>query len=177
MTTIAREIDQALKAVSLVRRFLRAGAPEAGALDLALWKLLKRGSPILRAEMAEQLAHLPNGPRLTLRALACDADPEVALPILRHSSALSDAALAERARCKGEDHLAAIAARPNLNAHLTSILTRRGGPKVIETLAANRSAAFSSQAMRRLRVALKHARAGADAARHRSTNEQAGIAA
>ena len=88
MPRIAREVDDAFRAVTLTRLFLAAGAPDARRLDLKLWKLLKRGSAILRAELATQLAQLPHGPTLTLRGLACDPDPDVAGPVLEHSAAL-----------------------------------------------------------------------------------------
>ena len=84
--------------------FLTAGAPDARGLDLRLWKLLKQGSAILRAELATQLAQLPHGPALTLRGLAHDPDPDVAGPVLEHSAAITNAAIAEMARCKGDAH-------------------------------------------------------------------------
>ena len=119
MPRIAREVDDAFRAVTLTRLFLAAEAPDARRLDLELWKLLKRGSAILRAELATQLAQLPHGPALTLRGLACDPDPDVAGPVLEHSTALTDAAIAERARCKGDAHLRAIASRPHLHERIT----------------------------------------------------------
>ena len=49
------------------------------------------------------------------------------------------------ARCKGDDHLCAIAARENLNEKIFGILARRGGKKVLEVLAANRTARSSAE--------------------------------
>ena len=83
MPRIAREIDDALKAVTLARCYFHSEGPQAQELDLQLWRLLKHGSAILRAEMADQLSEIPNGPPCTLRALACDPDPEVASPVLQ----------------------------------------------------------------------------------------------
>lgn len=155
MPKIARETDDALKAVALARSFFAASEADRTTIDIRLWKLLKAGSPILRAEMAERLAPVADAPRLTLRALACDPDPEVALPVLRRSAAISDRALAEVARCKGDDHLAAIACRRGLDQNVTAILVRRGGARVLQALAQNRSARFYQASRRRLALRLK----------------------
>src|SRR3954466_2833349 len=85
------QVDDALKAVSIVRMFAHASEPTAGTLDLELLKLLREGGHVLRAELAEQLAHLTSGPPRTIRALAHDSYPEVAGPILQYSKAISDA--------------------------------------------------------------------------------------
>jgi uncharacterized protein (DUF2336 family) len=153
MPRIAREIDAAVKAVSIARLYFHTEEPAAAAeLDIQLWKLLKRGSPVLRTEMAEQLAQVENGPRRTLRALACDPDPEVAGPVLRGSQMISDAAISEMARCKGDGHLLAIAHRRNLSSQISGILARRGGPAVLDALARNLTATFSGPG----RVTLVH---------------------
>src|SRR5215213_4428568 len=107
MPRIAREIADGLEAVATARHFFKAGE-----LDLQLWKKLKASSPLLRTEMAGQLAPIPSAPSHTIRGLACDQDPEIAGPVLERSSALPDVTIAEMARCKGDDHLVAIAARP-----------------------------------------------------------------
>jgi uncharacterized protein (DUF2336 family) len=151
MPRITREIADGLKAIEIAREFFKAAGPDAGELDFELWRLLKAGSSSLRAEMAEQLAPLPNAPSHTVRALACNPNPKVAGPVLRRSTALPDATIAEMARCKGEEHLVAIAARPNLDCHITSILSRRGSVGVLSTLACNNTAGFSTEGLERLR--------------------------
>jgi uncharacterized protein (DUF2336 family) len=156
MPRTAHEVADAQRAIAIVRQFYTAAEPESAELDLRLWKLLKAGSPILRAEMADLLAHVTNGPRRTLRALAHDPDPEVAGPVLRHSPAISDVAIAEMARCKGDKHLEAMAGRGRLNEKIAGILTRRGGASVLKTLARNRTAALSADARHRLETRLKH---------------------
>jgi uncharacterized protein (DUF2336 family) len=155
MPRIAREIADGLEAVAIARHFFKADELEAGELDLQLWKKLKASSPGLRAEMAEQLAPIPNAPSHTIRALACDPHPEIAGPVLEQSSALPDVTIAEMARCKGDDQLVAIAARPNLDAHITSILSRRGSARVLSTLAANETACFSNEGLQRMRRFLR----------------------
>jgi len=62
------------------------------------------------------------------------------------------------ARCKGDSHLNAIADRRRLNAKITGILARRGGPQVLETLARNETAAFSTEGRHCLEMRLKHRR-------------------
>ena len=156
MPRIAREVDDAFKAVALARMFLHAAEPAASDLDLQLWKLLKKGSSILRAEVAEQLAPLVNGPPRTLRALAHDPDPEVAGPVLQHSAAISNTAIAEMARCKGDKHLEAIAARRNLHEKITGILIRRGGLSVLAVLGGNETAAISAEGLHHLAMRLRH---------------------
>ena len=143
MPRIAREVDDAFKAVALARMFLHAAEAAAGDLDLQLWKLLKKGSSILRAEVAEQLAPLVNGPPRTLRALAHDPDP-------------SNTAIAEMARCKGDKHLEAIAARRNLHEKITGILIRRGGLSVLAALGGNETAAISAEGLHHLAMRLRH---------------------
>ena len=158
MREIMREIEDALEAVVLARAYFHVEGqePEAAALDLKLWKLLKRGSPLLRAEMAAQLRKRKDAPPRTIRALACDPDPEIAGPILSASPALSDVAIAEMARCKEDVHLAAIALRRNLSPKISGILARRGGAAVLDALAKNRTASFTPDGReifeRRLRI-------------------------
>jgi uncharacterized protein (DUF2336 family) len=159
--------DAGLAVAALVERFY-VDAPEAEArrFDLALWKMLKRASPALRASVAECLSCLEKGPSLTLRALACDPDPRVALPVLRNARALSDKALAEIARCKDPDHLNAIAERPGLDSKIGAILIRRGTRRVLQTLSMNDTAELSPAAARRLGKRLR-AYARPQAARER----------
>lgn len=168
------QIDDALKAVSILRMFAQASEPAAGTLDLELLKLLREGGPVLRAELAEQLAHLTSGPPRTIRALAHDSYPEVAGPILQYSRAISDAALAEMARCKGDEHLKSIAGRPHLNAKITGILARRGGAQVLKTLASNKTAAFSAEGRHRLQVRLKQHELASRRAERRGLNQRFG---
>src|SRR3954466_9292626 len=156
MPRLALEMDDAFKAMAITRMFLHASAPTAGELDLKLWKLLKQGSSALRAEMAEQLAHVSNGPPRTLRALAHDPDPEIAGPVLQHSAAISNTAIAEMARCKGDKHLEAIAARDNLHEKITGILIRRGGLQVLAALGRNETAAISAEGLHYLGMRLRH---------------------
>jgi uncharacterized protein (DUF2336 family) len=172
----AREIDEALKAVALARLYFDADEPTSSDLDLQLLKLLKNGSPVLRAEMAEQLAQAANGPLRTLRALACDPDPEVSGIVLRYSDVISDATLAEVARCKGDGHLKAIAGRRRLTPKVAGVLIRRGGPEVLRTLAANRTTALPNHAWHRLKSRLQQHQAAKRKAALRSARLRRNVA-
>ncbi len=156
MSTIAPHHDST--AAALVELYRNTPAAAARDLDLLLLHSLKRTTPAARAALAEQLARQRHGPTLTLRALACDEDPWVALPVLQHSSAICDDALAEQARCKGDEHLTAIAARRNLNKKVTAILARRGSREVLKTLSRNKTAAFSRSGKRLLERRLNSTR-------------------
>jgi uncharacterized protein (DUF2336 family) len=155
MPRLARDIDEALKAVELARLYFHSDEPTSSEVDVRLLKLLKGGSPVLRAEMADQLAHAPNGPPRTLRALACDPDPEVSGIVLRYSDVISDATLAEVARCKGDRHLKAIAGRRRLTPKVAGVLIRRGGPEVLRMLAANRTTDLPKHAWHRIEARLR----------------------
>lgn len=160
MVEIMREIEDALEAVVLARAYFHVleKEPEAAALDLKLWQLLKRGSPLLRAEMAAQLCKRKGAPPRTVRALACDPDPEIAGPILTRSPAISEAAIAEMARCKNDGHLVAIANRRHLSQKVCGILARRGGAAVLEALVRNRTASFSMEGRETLERRLRSPR-------------------
>ena len=122
--------------------------------EIRLLKLLRQARAELRIEAAERLAGIPQCPSLVARALACDADADVACPVLRCSTALCDRTLAEMALCKGQLHLEAIAGRRNLPEGVARILVRRGDRLTLQALARNRSAELAPLCRRRLRARL-----------------------
>lgn len=134
----------------LMRAYERAPESDADALDLRLLKLVKGASPELRTETAGWLSGLRRCPPRSVRALACDPDPQVASPILRRSTVICERTLAEMALCKGQAQLEAIAGRKNLAESVTRILIRRGDRLVLQTLARNRTAAVAPHCRRRL---------------------------
>jgi uncharacterized protein (DUF2336 family) len=127
----------------LANEFLRPiplAADEADEADELLATLLGNTSPSLKLEVAERLAHVPEGPRRPMRLLAYDRTAAVAVPVLRYSALVSDDEVVAIARLRStragsEDHLVAIAARRDLVAEVTDILTHRGSAKILETLA------------------------------------------
>jgi hypothetical protein len=85
----------------LANEFLRSvplPKAEAYEVDETLALLLKSSSPSLKVEVAERLAHVPEGPRRTIRLLAYDNQPPVAVPVLRYSELLSPDEIAAIAR-------------------------------------------------------------------------------
>jgi uncharacterized protein (DUF2336 family) len=135
----------------LANEFLRSiplPHPAADDVDEMLALLLRNTSTSLRVEVAERLAHLDEGPRRTVRVLAHDSTPAVAVPVLRYSPLLSESELAAIARLRAtpgavEDHLIAIASRRDIGPEVTNVLTGRGSRPVLERLVQNDTARFS----------------------------------
>lgn len=100
-----------------------------------------------KAHAAVHLSALPNAPRGTMRKLAGDADINVARPVLRASSVLSDGDLISLARASSQAHLDAIAGRSSLSEPVTDVLVERGDREVALTLSANHAASFSEDGL------------------------------
>src|SRR5262249_27981009 len=96
-----------------------------------------------RAEIAERIAAIANGPPTLIGQLAREDNMSVAGPVLRRSPVLDERALVEIARSKGQDHLLAMAERAKLSPGLTDVMVQRGERDVIRRAAANSGAAFS----------------------------------
>jgi hypothetical protein len=97
-----------------------------------------------RVELAERLADVSNAPRRTVRDLAFDQSIEIAGPILERSTRLEESDLVTIARERGQDHLLALSVRQNLTEAVTDVLVTRGDQRVVQTVAGNKTAAFSS---------------------------------
>ena len=111
--------------------------------DDVLCLLIARVETRARAELSKRLAPLDYAPFEVIQHLAWDDDISVAGDVLTQSSRLSNEALIEIARTKGQDHLFAISARENLPESVTDVIINRGEDKVIRRLAKNASAQFS----------------------------------
>ena len=94
-------------------------------------------------ELAATLAPIGNAPVQLIRKLAGADDIGVAGPVLTQSARLAEADLVEIARQQGQDHLLALAARPEIAAPVTDVLVARGDQAVVHHLAGNASAQFS----------------------------------
>lgn len=90
--------------------------------------------------------------------LAFDNRIEVAGPVLSRSPRLTDTDLIDIARSKGEDHLLAISARPQITEAVTDVLLDRGSSRVTRRLVENSGARFSPSSFSHL-----VSKAGADA--------------
>src|SRR6201990_1825174 len=99
--------------------------------DKILLDLVPHAELITRAELAERLSLFANAPRVLVGRLARENEILVAAPILRRSPVLSEEALLEIARVKGQGHLLAMSERPKLSADLTDVLVERGGREVV----------------------------------------------
>lgn len=97
-----------------------------------------------RADIAERLSAIANAPPMLIGQLAREDNILIAGPVLRRSPVLSERALVEIARMKGQDHLLAMTERPKLPPGLTDVMVQRGERDVIRRAAANTGAAFSS---------------------------------
>jgi uncharacterized protein (DUF2336 family) len=78
-----------------------------------------------------------------IQQLALHRDPSVAVPILRHSSWVSDDDLAEVAETRDGDHLLAISSRSVLSEFLTTTLIMRGHTAVHTAITRNLGARLS----------------------------------
>jgi uncharacterized protein (DUF2336 family) len=103
-----------------------------------------------RAALANRLADVANAPPLAIRALAFDDVIEVAGPVLTRSERLDNAALAENASTKSQQHLLAISRRKALDEVITDILIERGDEEVALSTASNFGAKLSEAGFSRL---------------------------
>jgi uncharacterized protein (DUF2336 family) len=96
-----------------------------------------------RAELAERLSLLGNAPPALVNQLAHEDEILVAGPLLRRSSVITEPALIEVARMRGQGHLLAMSERPKLSAGITDVIVRRGDREVVRRIAGNAGAQFS----------------------------------
>lgn len=120
--------------------------------DDIMSKIVERLPQPSKRILADDIAGAADTPRTVARKLAFDHDIEVARPVLRRSTVLSEDDVVEIAEDRSQGHLAAIAGRPTLTEQATDILIRRGDRIVAHTLSANHGARLSDHAMIRLVV-------------------------
>lgn len=96
-----------------------------------------------RAELADRLAAVSNGPRGVLRTLALDEEIAVARPVLTRATSLEDQDLIEVASRKGAAHQLAICERTRVSEAVTDVLVTRGDGPVKQAIASNGGARFS----------------------------------
>lgn len=121
----------------------RLGDSQIAAVDGVLAHLVSRVEAATVIQLSEALSTIDRAPRQTIRQLAFHEQPQVAAPVLRHSSCLSDADLLEIVKSRGQQHLLAICDRKALNEALTDALMRFGDVNVSNALARNAGARFS----------------------------------
>lgn len=121
----------------------RLGDSQIAAVDGVLAHLIARVEAATVIQLSEALATIDRAPRQTIRQLAFHEQPQVAAPVLRCSSCLSEADLLEIVKTRGQQHLLAICDRKALNEALTDALMRFGDVNVSNALARNTGARFS----------------------------------
>lgn len=97
------------------------------------------------AELARNLAPVPNAPAGVVRRLANNDDIEVAGPVLK-TARLNEPDLKDIAATKSQAHLLALASRKGINEALAEILVDRGDNEVARSIATNHSAQLSENA-------------------------------
>jgi uncharacterized protein (DUF2336 family) len=121
----------------------RLGDSQIAAVDGVLAQLVARVEAATVIQLSEALSTIERAPRQTIRQLAFHEQPQVAAPVLRHSSCVSDADLLEIVKSRSQQHLLAICDRKALNEALTDALMRFGDVNVSNALARNTGARFS----------------------------------
>jgi uncharacterized protein (DUF2336 family) len=116
---------------------------QIAAVDGVLAQLVGRVEAATVVHLSESLSRLDRAPRQTVRSLAFHDDPQVAVPVLKNSTCLSDQDLLDIAKGCSQQHLLAISDRKALNEALTDALMRFGDVNVSNALARNAGAKFS----------------------------------
>ncbi len=103
-----------------------------------------------RAELAIRLAPVDYAPLMTVYQLASDSSIEVAGPILRLSSRLTDEDLLLIVEHESQDRLLAISQRATLSENISDVLVTRGDRDTVLSVARNAGARFSNNGYGRL---------------------------
>ena len=120
------------------------------AFDSVLTRLSRQIETIARVTMAERLSIHPRAPAALMEQLAADPEIDVARPVLVHCTNLSETALIETAKSRGQSHLLAISGRDNISENVTDVLVERGNTAVALSVVRNRGARFSDAGYSRL---------------------------
>jgi uncharacterized protein (DUF2336 family) len=97
-----------------------------------------------RAQLSQRLARFEGAPVNVIHKLAFDDAIEVARPVLEESVQLDDDALVANASSKSQSHMLAISRRKSIGESVTDVLVERGNQAVVNSLAGNGGARFSS---------------------------------
>jgi uncharacterized protein (DUF2336 family) len=122
----------------------RFDAVQIALFDEILGRLIDEIEHKTLAGIARRIAPVAQAPIGVVRRLAGDLNIGVAGPLLRKSPRLGDSDLAAIANRMGPPHLLAISQRASIAIPVTDILVERGDDSVLEAVAINRGAQFSS---------------------------------
>jgi uncharacterized protein (DUF2336 family) len=156
LQALAREKSREQRS-KLLRRltdlfFKAGGRHDDRVLDLfedVICRVLAEVDMRARMELSDRMSMAPAAPHRVVRALA-DDEPPVAEPVLRHSSALTEADLMDIASRKGVEHLAVMSRRIYLSEAITDTLIERGNTEVHRALAGNDGAQITGDGYARL---------------------------
>jgi len=98
----------------------------------------------VRAQLSQRLAGFDRAPVNVIHKLAFDDAIEVAGPVLEQSVQLDDSTLVANASSKSQSHMLAISRRNSIGESVTDVLVERGNSAVVNSLAGNSGASFSS---------------------------------
>ncbi len=111
--------------------------------DSVMLQLLEHVDREVREYLSNRFAPVDCAPPGVIRYLANDDAIAVAGPVLQQSPCLDEEFLVGCARCKSQDHLAAMSLRPTIGHHLSDVLIERGNDQVVLNLAKNSGAKLS----------------------------------
>ncbi|BCJ91278.1 hypothetical protein IZ6_20130 [Terrihabitans soli] len=136
---------------ALARAFLYSGLDTANrqAAEAALTLMLDDNCVDVRRSIAEALAPSLLAPHHIILALAHDS-PEIAVPVLILSPALTDSELIDILPVRGEEEQSAIAARESLSPAVAAAIAEIGTPLACAVLARNPQAAITPRTSARL---------------------------
>jgi len=101
----------------------------------------------VRAQLSQRLAGFDRAPVNVIHKLAFDDAIEVAGPVLEQSVQLDDSTLVANASSKSQSHMLAISRRNSIGESVTDVLVERGNSAVVNSLAGNSGASFSSPSL------------------------------
>lgn len=116
---------------------------QVAVFDDVIYRLIESTDHSALIELSNKLAPVSNAPVNVVVRLSNEDDIAVSGPVLEMSPALPDDTLAEIAKTKGQQHLAAIAGRPRIGETVTEILVDRGNSEVACKVTGNNGARFS----------------------------------
>lgn len=111
--------------------------------DDVIYRLIERTEHSALIELSAKLAPINNAPVNVVVRLSNEDDIAISGPVLEQSQVLTEDALAEIAKRKGQEHLAAIAGRERIGETVTDILVDRGNTEVACKVTGNQGARFS----------------------------------
>jgi uncharacterized protein (DUF2336 family) len=123
----------------------RLNKEQIALFDDVLLRLIGRADTQALASLGNSLSGLDAPLVKAIRQLAFHYDAQVAGPVLRRSTALSDQDLVSIADTRGQEHLLEISGRQTIGPALGDILVERGGTAVLGKLIQNLGARFSEE--------------------------------